>query len=95
VTKFGNEDAEQIFEIRIEVEATGILFGRRKVTAKEIARVMGSGRQGEARAESQQLEIFFENHLAYRRKVWDHLRAYRFLKETLERLVRTAVRPLI
>jgi DNA-binding GntR family transcriptional regulator len=37
-------------------------------------------------AEAQQLDVFFDNHLAYRRRVWD-LSGNRFLRETLERLV--------
>jgi len=86
VTKFGNEDAEQIFEIRIEVEPLAFSLAGRKVTTKEIAELWDLVARAKQGAESQQLEIFFENHLAYRRKVWD-LSGNRFLKETLERLV--------
>jgi DNA-binding GntR family transcriptional regulator len=86
VTKFTNEDAEQIFEIRIEVEPLAFALAAKKANAEQLAELWdlaGKARQG---AESQQLDVFFESHLAYRRKVWE-LSGNRFLKETLERLV--------
>lgn len=86
VTKFANEDAEQIFEIRIEIEPLAFSLAGRKAGPKEIAELWDLVAKAKQGAESQQLEVFFENHLAYRRKVWD-LSGNRFLKETLERLV--------
>lgn len=86
VTKFTNEDAEQIFEIRIEVEPLAFDLAGKKASPEQIAELwdlVAKARQG---ATSQQLDVFFENHLAYRRKVWE-LSGNRFLKETLERLV--------
>ena len=86
VTKFSNEDAEQIFEIRIEVEPLAFALAGRKVSPEQIAELwelVSNAKQGAA---SSELDIFFENHLAYRRKIWD-LSGNRFLKETLERLV--------
>jgi len=86
VTKFTNEDANQIFEIRIEVEPLAFALAGKKASPQHIAELkdlVAKARQGAA---SQQLDVFFESHLAYRRMIWE-LSGNRFLKETLERLV--------
>jgi DNA-binding GntR family transcriptional regulator len=86
VTRFTNEDAEQIFEIRIEVEPLAFALACRKASPDQIAELWDLANKAKQGAASGQLDIFFENHLAYRRRVWD-LSGNRFLKETLERLV--------
>jgi DNA-binding GntR family transcriptional regulator len=86
VTKFTNEDAEQIFEVRIEIEPLAFSLAARKTNPQQIAELKDLVTKARQGAASQQLDVFFENHLAYRRKVWE-LSGNRFLKETLERLV--------
>lgn len=86
VTTLTNEDAEQIFEIRIEVEPLAFTLAARKASKEQIAELQELVERARGGAVSQQLDVFFENHLAYRRRVWD-LSGNRFLKETLERLV--------
>src|SRR5262245_16468490 len=86
VTKFTIEDADQIFQIRIEVEPLAFALAGKKVSPQQIEELWDLTAKARQGAESQQLDIFFENHLAYRRKVWD-ISGNRFLKETLERLV--------
>jgi DNA-binding GntR family transcriptional regulator len=86
VTRFTNEDAEQIFEVRIEVEPLAFALAGRKANRENIAELWDLIARAKQGAEAQQLDVFFDNHLAYRRKVWD-LSGNRFLKETLERLV--------
>jgi DNA-binding GntR family transcriptional regulator len=86
VTKFTNEDAEEIFEIRIEVEPLAFTLACRKAGPDQIAELWDLTNKAKQGAASGQLDVFFENHLAYRRRVWD-LSGNRFLKETLERLV--------
>jgi DNA-binding GntR family transcriptional regulator len=86
VTRFTNEDAEQIYQIRIEVEPLAFGLAARKITPGQIAELRTLVTRAKEGAASQQLDAFFENHLAYRRKVWD-LSGNRFLRETLERLV--------
>jgi len=86
VTTLTNEDARDIFDIRIAVEPLAFDLAARRVGPKEIAELgdlVARARQGAA---SRDLDAFFASHLAYRRRVWD-LSANRFLKETLERLV--------
>ena len=86
VTRFTNEDAEQIYQIRIELEPLAFGLAARKITPDQIAELWDLVNRAKEGAASQQLDTFFENHLAYRQKVWD-LSANRFLRETLERLV--------
>jgi DNA-binding GntR family transcriptional regulator len=86
VTTFNNADAEQIFEIRIEVEPLAFTLAARKAGPEQIAELRDLTAKAKQGAASKDLAVFFENHLAYRRRVWD-LSGNRFLKETLERLV--------
>src|SRR5262245_46644731 len=86
VTTFTNEDAEQIYEIRIEVDPLAFTLAARKVTPKDITELWELVAKAKEGTTSEDLSVFFENHLAYRRKIWD-LSGNRFLKETLERLV--------
>jgi DNA-binding GntR family transcriptional regulator len=86
VTTLTNDDAEQIFAIRIEVEPLAFTLAARKASRAQVAELQDLVAKAKDGAASQDLAVFFENHLAYRRKVWD-LSGNRFLKETLERLV--------
>src|SRR4030095_2425960 len=86
VTTFTNEDAEQIFEIRIKVEPLAFTLAATKASPEEVAELRDLTAKAREGAASQDLGVFFEKHLAYRRRVWD-LSGNRFLKETLERLV--------
>ena len=86
VTTFTNEDAEQIFEIRIKVEPLAFTLAAKKASPAQVAELRDLTAKAREGAASQDLAVFFEKHLAYRRRVWD-LSGNRFLKETLERLV--------
>src|SRR5688572_7621345 len=71
VPKLGREDAEQIFDIRIELEPLAFALAGPKVTAQQITdldELVARARQG---VESGDLNVFFENHLSFRRKVWE------------------------
>jgi DNA-binding GntR family transcriptional regulator len=83
VTRFSNGEAEQILEMTIEVEPLAFNLAGQKISREQIAELrdlLAKARQGAA---SQSLQVFFENHLAYRRKVWE-LSGNRFLKQILE-----------
>lgn len=86
VTTLTNEDARDIFDIRIAVEPLAFELAAAKASPRDIA-VLGElierAREGSA---SDKLDAFFDSHLAYRRKVWE-LSGNRFLVRTLERLV--------
>jgi len=86
VTTFTNEDAEQIFEIRIKVEPLAFVLAAQKASPEDVAELRALTAKARTGAASKDLAVFFEKHLAYRRRVWE-LSGNRFLKETLERLV--------
>jgi DNA-binding GntR family transcriptional regulator len=86
VTTFSNEDAEQIYEIRIRLEPLAFALAAQTVTPEHIAELKELVEKARQGAATQALPAFFESHLAYRRKVWE-LSGNRFLRETLERLV--------
>jgi DNA-binding GntR family transcriptional regulator len=86
VTTFTNEDAEQIFEIRIRVEPLAFTLAAKKASPEQIEELRDLTAKAREGAALQDVAVFFEKHLAYRRHVWD-LSGNRFLKETLERLV--------
>lgn len=86
VTTLTNEDARDIFDIRINVEPLAFELAARKAGPDETAELWDLVARAKQGAAAGNLDAFFDNHLAYRRKVWD-LSGNRFLKETLERLV--------
>ena len=86
VARFSNEDARDIFEIRIGVEPIAFSLACGRASQEEIAELWTLVAKAREGAASGKLDVFFDNHLAYRRRVWD-LSGNRFLKETLERLV--------
>jgi len=86
VTTFTNEDAEQIFEIRIKVEPLAFVLAAQKAGPEDVAELRELTAKARNGAAAQDLAVFFEKHLAYRRRVWE-LSGNRFLRETLERLV--------
>lgn len=86
VTRFTNDDARDILDIRIEAEPLAFRLAGSRANEAQIAELWDLVAQAKRGAASEQLDVFFENHLAYRRSIWE-LSGNRFLKETLERLV--------
>lgn len=86
VTRLTNDDARDIFDIRIEVEPLAFGLAARRTDSNAIAELRDLVVQARKGAATDDLDRFFENHLAYRRRVWE-LSGNRYLKTTLERLV--------
>jgi DNA-binding GntR family transcriptional regulator len=86
VSKLNLEDAQQIFDIRIELEPLAFWLAGRKATPEQINQVAELAAKSKKAAAAEDLDAFFEHHLALRKKVWE-LSGNRFLKQTLERLV--------
>src|SRR4029434_7862062 len=86
VTRFTNEEAEQILEMRIEVEPLAFSLAGQKISREQIAELRDLLAKAKQGAASQSLQGIFENHLAYRRAVGE-LSGNRLLKQILERLV--------
>jgi len=86
VPKLGLVDAEQIFDIRIELEPLAFALTGQKASPEQLTEVGELATKAKEGAESENLDLFFDSHLAFRRKVW-MLSGNRYLEQTLERLV--------
>jgi DNA-binding GntR family transcriptional regulator len=86
VSKLTLEDAQQIFDIRIQLEPLAFSLAGRLASTGEMNEVVELAAKSKKAAAAEDLDAFFEKHLAFRKKVWE-LSGNRFLKQTLERLV--------
>ncbi len=86
VTRLSRRDIEQIFRLRVELEAIAVEWAKEKITATGIAelrRMIVGMRQG---AKTLNSDRFYENDLAFHRKIWE-LSGNPYLISTLERVV--------
>ncbi len=86
VPKLSLEDAQQIFDIRIELEPLAFLRAGQQATAQQLNELKEFAAKSKRGAKTDDLEVFFENHLAFRKKIWE-ISGNRYLRQTLERLV--------
>ena len=86
VSKLSLEDAQQIFDIRIELEPLAFLLAGEKAAPDQMNEVMELAAKAKKAALAEDLDGFFNFHLAFRKNIWE-LSGNRFLKQTLERLV--------
>jgi DNA-binding GntR family transcriptional regulator len=86
VSKLSLEDAQQIFEIRIELEPLAFWLAGHKATPAQMNEVKELADKAKKAAKAENLDAFFDNHLAFRKRIWQ-LSGNRFLQQTLERLV--------
>src|SRR2546425_4106828 len=86
VPKLGLEDAQQIFDIRICLEPLAVELAGRKAIPTQLAELQDLVVKAREGAESKNVDRFFENHLAFRRKVWE-LSGNKYLQQALERIV--------
>jgi len=80
------EDAKQIFDVRIELEPLAFSLAGHKATPEERAEIEQLASKAKQGADADDIDMFFENHLAFRKKVWE-VSGNRYLQQTLERLV--------
>ncbi len=86
VTKLEREDVEQIFRLRVELETLAIDWARERV-AEEDLRVLRELTAGMRQAaEALDLARFYENDLAFHRRIWE-LSGNGYLVDCLERVV--------
>jgi len=86
VTSLKLEDAQQIFEMRIELEPLAFSLAAKKANAQDIAILNELHRKTKLEAQSENLEGFFEVHLNFRKKVWE-MSGNSYLQQALERVV--------
>jgi DNA-binding GntR family transcriptional regulator len=80
------EDAQQIFEVRIELEPLAFSLAATRAGERDIASLNGLVEKTKLEAKDEDLEGFFESHLDFRKKVWE-LSGNRFVQQALERVV--------
>jgi DNA-binding GntR family transcriptional regulator len=86
VSKLTMEDAQQIFEIRIELEPLAFFLAGHHGNPQQIAEAKQLADQAKSAAKVQDLEAFFGHHLSFRKSIWKSS-GNRYLQQTLERIV--------
>jgi DNA-binding GntR family transcriptional regulator len=86
VPKLTLEDAEQIFEIRIELEPLAFFLAGGKAGPEDLKTLQDLAEKTRAASKAEDLDAFFEHHLNFREKIWS-LSGNRYLYQTLERVV--------
>lgn len=86
VTKLSREDVDDIFRLRAELEALALEWAKEHVTDADIEelRLLTEGMKRAAMALD--LPVFYENDLAFHRKIWE-LAGNTYLAEALEKVV--------
>jgi len=80
------DDAQQIFEIRIELEPLAFYLAGRNLTNADLEELKELAEKTRLAAKAEDLDSFFEQHLGFRQKIWK-LSGNRYLLQTLERIV--------
>jgi DNA-binding GntR family transcriptional regulator len=86
VTTLTLEDAQQIFEVRIELEPLAFSLAATRASKRDIASLSELVEKTKLEAKAEDLEGFFESHLNFRKKVWE-LSGNRYVQQALERVV--------
>jgi DNA-binding GntR family transcriptional regulator len=86
VTTLALEDAQQIFEVRIELEPLAFSLAAKRARERDIAILTELVEKTKLEAKAEDLEGFFESHLEFRKKVWE-ISGNRYVQQALERVV--------
>jgi DNA-binding GntR family transcriptional regulator len=80
------QDAQQIFEVRIELEPLAFSLAAVNVTDGDIAELAELVDKTKIASKAEDLDSFFDNHLAFRKSIWK-LSGNSYLQQALERVV--------
>jgi DNA-binding GntR family transcriptional regulator len=86
VVSLSSNDAQQIFEIRIALEPLAVSLAGSALTSDRIEELQRLTNRVKRAAEKNDLNSFFEVHLAFRRRIWE-LSGNKYLEQELERTV--------
>jgi DNA-binding GntR family transcriptional regulator len=86
VTELTLQDAQQIYDVRIELEPLAFFLAGAGARPENVLELREAAEKTQAASSAGELTSFFENHLAFRRKVWT-LSGNRYLLQTLDRIV--------
>jgi len=86
VTRLERRDVEQIFRLRDELEPLAIEWAKQSVAPEDIEYLRGITGKMKAAAQALDLDQFYENDLAFHRKLWE-ISGNKYLADCLERIV--------
>jgi DNA-binding GntR family transcriptional regulator len=86
VTKLGPKEIQEIFQLRVELEALSVEWARENVTAADLHELRGLVRKMKQAAGTLALDQFYDADLALHRKLWV-LSGNSYLTDVLERMV--------
>lgn len=86
VTKLERKNVEQIFRLRLELETLAIEWAKESVAPEDIAYLREVNGRMKRAAQALELDVFYENDLAFHRKLWE-MSGNEYLVECLERVV--------
>jgi DNA-binding GntR family transcriptional regulator len=86
VTELTLQDAQQIYDVRIELEPLAFFLAGQNAQAQHLSKLRETAGEAGIASRAGDLAAFFENHLAFRRNVWT-LSGNRYLQQILERIV--------
>lgn len=86
VSKLGLEDAQQIFDLRIELEPLAFWLTGQNASREQMDELAALAAKAKKAATPEDLDAFFDTHLAFRRKVWE-LSGNSYVRQALERVV--------
>jgi DNA-binding GntR family transcriptional regulator len=80
------DDAQQIFDLRIELEPLAVYLAGTKATDRNLAELKALVEKTKVSATARDLDDFFDSHLNFRKEIW-RLSGNRYVQQTLERAV--------
>ena len=86
VTRLDHGDVEKIFRLRVELESLAIQWAKESVRPADIEELRAITRKMKEGAEVLDLDQFYQNDLAFHRKLWE-MSGNEYLVECLERIV--------
>lgn len=86
VTKLARHDVEQIFRLRVELEALAIAWAKESVTVADINYLRLETARMKSAAQALNLDEFYKSDLAFHRKLWE-MSGNSYLADCLERVV--------
>lgn len=86
VPKLTLENAQQIFDIRIELEPLAVFLAAQRMDDGYLSELRQLSEKTSVAAKSEDLDTFFDNHLNFRKRIWKQSENP-YLQQALERLV--------
>jgi len=86
VTTLTLEDAQQIFELRIDLEPLAFYLAAKNADERHLAELTELAKETKIAFNAEDRDGFFRSHLNFRKKIWD-LSGNKYVQQSLERVV--------